>query len=287
MSVRIQTFTKEDAEEIINNYNNVNYRKLKQHVVDMYAKEMKEGRWAQNGDSIKFDWNGQLRDGQHRLFALIKSGIPQTFVVVENLDPACEATMDIGHKRSIEDYLKRQEESYQKGCTAVVKLAMNFMKHNKQVGQSIGNGTPSNMSIIDEYTEHSANYTEATAYGKKVSLESKKVLKPSHVGAIFYYLVNIEGISKDYVKGFFDRIVTSSRNDKSIFGKTYDILLDKDSKLGRSGTAIVGTYIRCWNAMVHKCTSRLQEYSDWFENPNEELFAKNEASVEVPMMVEV
>lgn len=267
MKISKKIFTKEDAERIILEQNTKNYRAPKVHIVKMYADEMAQGRWIANGDSIRFDRNGVLIDGQHRLKAIIKSGVPQEFVVVEDLDPECVKTIDIAHKRSIEDYLKNQEECYTKGTTAVVKIVMNLRKSNKQIGQSAGNGSPSNMMVVDEYMRDRDNYAKATAYGKEISKESKGALKPSHVGAIFYYLVHEMGTNEDYVREFFFDIVNTKRNDKTIYGKTFDKLENKDGKLGRSMREIMNVYITCWNARIHNCTTRLQSYSEWFEEP--------------------
>lgn len=52
---------------------NTNNRKIKEAVVDAYAKDMLNGKWTINNDSITFDKNGILTNGQHRLMAVIKS----------------------------------------------------------------------------------------------------------------------------------------------------------------------------------------------------------------------
>lgn len=41
-------------------------RKLSPTITSRYADEMKNNRWAFTGDSIKFDSDGTLLDGQHR-----------------------------------------------------------------------------------------------------------------------------------------------------------------------------------------------------------------------------
>lgn len=252
------------AKQILENQNTDNYRKLKEHIADMYAKEMSGGQWMANGDTIRFDKNGKLIDGQHRLRGIIKSGVPQEFVIVEDIDPEAVKTIDIAHRRSIEDYLKRAEESYENGSTCVVRLVMTLQRRTKQLGQSAGNGAPSPMDVIDEYTKNYVDYNEAVAYAKRVSNESKKVLKPTIVGGIYYYLVHIEGVDRSYVKDFFFKIVNSSRNDRTIYGRTFDALLEMQN--GRK--AIIETYIRCWNAMVKGRTNTFQRVStDWFEIP--------------------
>ena len=55
---------------------------------------MQNGEWKLNGKSICFDWNGRLLNGQHRLSAVVRSGVPLTTLVVRGLDPALVPTQD-------------------------------------------------------------------------------------------------------------------------------------------------------------------------------------------------
>ncbi|MBA7704213.1 hypothetical protein ES703_113014 [subsurface metagenome] len=65
----------------------------------------KRGEWQINGDSIKFDADGKLRDGQHRLMMVMQTGIPIDVVVVRDIDPASFITMDTGKNRNLADIL--------------------------------------------------------------------------------------------------------------------------------------------------------------------------------------
>lgn len=50
-------------------------RSVSPYTVEMYANDMATGKWDENvGAAISIDKNGTLRDGQHRLRAIIKSG---------------------------------------------------------------------------------------------------------------------------------------------------------------------------------------------------------------------
>lgn len=46
---------------------------------------MKTGRWVLNGETICFDSNGVLRDGHHRLLAIIESGVTIEVLVVRGV----------------------------------------------------------------------------------------------------------------------------------------------------------------------------------------------------------
>lgn len=60
---------------------NVDNRNLKRRNVHMMAKAMREGKWQLNPEGISFYQNGNMRDGQHRCYAVIEAGVPVEMVV--------------------------------------------------------------------------------------------------------------------------------------------------------------------------------------------------------------
>jgi len=72
------------ASRWLNNHNTHN-RPLYQKVVDSYALDMKRGYWALNHQGICFSEEGVLLDGQHRLAAIIKSGVTIPLYVTRNM----------------------------------------------------------------------------------------------------------------------------------------------------------------------------------------------------------
>lgn len=266
IEVKFERVTVDMAKDIINKPS-VNFRRVKQNIVNKYADDMKNGKWLFCGDSIRFDSDGNCIDGQHRLRAIIKSGCPQTFVVVKGLDSDSAKVMDSGHKRSIEDYLNKQAEAYEKGATAIIKQVELFKRRDKNTGHSLGNIGLTNSDIVDLYNEDEDWYNKAAKYGKDVSRDSSRSLKPTEVGAIYYYLVRVEHIDRSKVEDFFFKLCNTRRNDKTIFNTTITNLGDKDY-IGRSGVNRVNEYILCWNAMIHGCKVQRNQYSDWFENPS-------------------
>ena len=70
-----------------------------------YARLMKAGLWKLNGETIKFDSNGVLRDGQHRLTAIIDSGCAVWIEVSRNILPEDADFIDMGLPRLPSDVL--------------------------------------------------------------------------------------------------------------------------------------------------------------------------------------
>ena len=70
----VEKITPAKAKEYLKK-NTDNYRKLSRATVTRYAEAMKAGRWELNGEPIVFAESGILKDGQHRLAAIIRSGM--------------------------------------------------------------------------------------------------------------------------------------------------------------------------------------------------------------------
>jgi hypothetical protein len=92
LQITVDTITPEQAQAYLDN--NAKHRPIKERKVAEYMMEMQDGIWKLNGKTICFDWNGRLLNGQHRLSAVVKSGVTLTTVVVRGLDPALVPTVE-------------------------------------------------------------------------------------------------------------------------------------------------------------------------------------------------
>ena len=103
MKAELKTITPEWAAQILAHKNGGNRPKNRIHVESL-AKEMKAGRWKVNGDTICLNGT-KLIDGQHRLSAVVMSGVTIQSFVVEGLPSDVFDTKDVGKRRSAGDTL--------------------------------------------------------------------------------------------------------------------------------------------------------------------------------------
>lgn len=97
------------AEELLRG-NGKNFRKKNPSQVKRYASDMSAGFWTFNPQPIILAPDGGLTDGQHRLFAVIQSGVGHLFLIVQaDVDPL---GLDDVLKRSFRDYLYHTGEKY-------------------------------------------------------------------------------------------------------------------------------------------------------------------------------
>ena len=81
-------------------------RSIGERHVDKLANDMILGKWRTTHQGIAFYEDGVLADGQHRLAAIIKSGIAQQMLVVTGLERADAIGIDQNRPRSAVDTIK-------------------------------------------------------------------------------------------------------------------------------------------------------------------------------------
>ena len=103
---------------------NVNNRRLRKIRVDTYANELREGHWQFTGDTVKFDTNCNLIDGQHRLAACVETGVTVELLVVRGLAPEAFDVLDRNLPRSASDVFAQHDLADHNRIPAAARLVI-------------------------------------------------------------------------------------------------------------------------------------------------------------------
>lgn len=107
LSCQIADVTPRYAEELLDS--NLRNRPLRGHYVLQLAEAMERGEWTVNGEPIQVGSDGTLLNGQHRLQAVVESGVTVKMLLVRNVNPNARRTIDSGARRNLSDVLKLHE----------------------------------------------------------------------------------------------------------------------------------------------------------------------------------
>jgi hypothetical protein len=88
----IITLTPEEAAKLLNS-NTLN-RPLSDQHVQRIARQIIDGKWKFNGDTIKISVDNAVLDGQHRLWAVMEAKIPVETIIVRGIERDAFATID-------------------------------------------------------------------------------------------------------------------------------------------------------------------------------------------------
>lgn len=179
MEARIEVITPLMAELYLTRNTN-NYRKYDPKTAIVYAEDMKNGRWEMNGEGIKFSEDGKLLDGQHRLHAIIKAGVPVEMVVITGI-PNDVTICDIGKVRSTRQILKANGFSTSVADTSVIGAASLLVQGRfKSYGIS-------KASVMDYLTAHKEDFEAAYRIARNGA--SSTIAKKSPVILACYLLI--------------------------------------------------------------------------------------------------
>lgn len=98
---------------------NTNNRPLRASHIKALAFDMMNGDWQVTHQGIAFDTTGRLIDGQHRLYAIIESGISIQIPITRGCSSSSFSILDRGANRSPSDIL-----GWSKKITEVITLAV-------------------------------------------------------------------------------------------------------------------------------------------------------------------
>ena len=121
MKFDFERITPDKAKEMLT-HNTVN-RHLNKGTIVAYAEDMKNGRWDSNTTAcIAISKSGDLKDGQHRLNAIILAGKPVSMWVCRGVGE--NVIFDCGRNRSLADYMKINHPDIENRYTNNQVLAM-------------------------------------------------------------------------------------------------------------------------------------------------------------------
>lgn len=155
VEAEFETVTPEQAQLWLDNCNLRN-RNVSHKTVEGYVRDIENGDWKLVGDPIRFDRNGVMRDGQHRCYAIVKSGQPMKNLVVRGIDPEDCVVIDTGKKRTPGNAL--QIEGFPNaGTLAAVVQILDAYKNGQFVHAGSG---PNYKYTTSEVTELAYEYRE-------------------------------------------------------------------------------------------------------------------------------
>lgn len=198
------TITPEIAEEFLErNHNN---RKIKPRKVDKFAYQLSQGQWITNGDTIRFDVKGTLIDGQHRLKAVVRTGVPiREQLVVRNLPLEAWRTIDDGAPRTYGDVLGRHGLKNAGAIASIAKVLMLI-----ENGHTPENRLQKNLITKEELEKWVLKNEDQVALARATGESVSKVCPFSITAlAVVFYQINKqfgEEVEAEFISGLTDGV---------------------------------------------------------------------------------
>lgn len=241
-TVKTKLVTPDEAKKWLEK--NSNNRHLSNRIVDFYTSQMRTGSWHLTGDTVKFDPDGNLLDGQHRLYAVIAYGKPVMMMIAYNIAKEAFNVLDTGKVRSAGDVLSIKDFGRPTSLASAIRQILLFQKGAFGEKNSKASGI-TNAQILD-FAEKNQALSEVVTYCSGVHKQFRALSTPNLV--MLYHVLSKKSVSDadKFFEGYglgIDLGVTSPirlLRDR--------LLRDMTNKTKLSGRDKMALFIYAWNA---------------------------------------
>ena len=192
---------------------NVNNRRIRAFQVKAFAEAMKRGEWAVTHQPIAINGT-RLLDGQHRLMALVQSGLPNIKMSVAfDADSNTFDTIDIGLKRAHADVYR--EDLHVMHPISYISRLLNGMRQTPRAVRPVYERFADDIrELVGLYNRGTKQFTAA----------------PIKVGALAAIL---DGEEKAYVHGLFSNICAFNIGEIPRVAQVFVRQITMDANVGR------------------------------------------------------
>ena len=244
VKTRVDFVTPQMAESYLSH--NTENRKINNGTVRRYYNDIINGKWVLNGEPIVIDRDGVLRNGQHRMMAVVKAGKAIPTVIVEGVDPAAFRSMDTGHLRTPADVLRIDNVPYADVVASIITKYL-AIKYGRWAISPKGdaNLTASgkygcrNVRVVEECNANYELYQDMAKIVIDINKErgnlcKKLRLRMGDIGAITVYLYKECHHPISDVIGFFNELLSIDvKEERKIVSELRRILVNDYDSVGK------------------------------------------------------
>lgn len=192
-----------------------NNRAISMARVNGYMHDMASGNWSNNGTTIKFDKEGHLIDGQHRLTAIVKSGITVYMWVARGVDENAFKTVDIGYARTGTQIIRMESNDPLKRNHTLVPIV-------RQLFRVYGGNSKPTISQIEECIESNRETLEwYYNTGTRCNSNSSVIY---HVLAV---VMHVHGVADEQIHSFISAAINGDFDGEKPL-KTYKLAVQAE-----------------------------------------------------------
>jgi len=216
----------------------------KKHIARL-AKTIEEGKWVWNGQTITVDENGDVLDGQHRLYACIKANLPIDTEFLEGVPRNTFMTVDHVKRRTAADLMAMMQIPWWVEKTGLARHLFYYRIYDYHV-KKIANALYEPQDIVEFYLKNREEID--------FTVDHMKMYKKSRIVVCFSKLLFIDclcgKIDKEQTKAFIDKIVYGYDLEKGspILALRQTIINENTYIFYRTSNVIIlDLLFRCWN----------------------------------------
>lgn len=214
ITIEVKDVTPVMARDVLANHNGIN-RKINESHWRALMRNMENKTWRFNGDTIRFNKDGDLIDGQHRLTALSKCDKTLPMIIIKGFDKEVIKTIDQEIKpRNLGDLLSMDGVKNANNVASCINRYLG-MKYSFSFISGRGSGTGATAGKVqdkitldekyNEYYNHASFYDDTVVYARQC-YSKLRIISLAEIAAIYTFLYFEKHHSDAEIQGFFDRL---------------------------------------------------------------------------------
>lgn len=231
------------AKDWLENHNYTDNRPISKTRVLHYARQILSGLWQMNGETIIFDPDGMMLNGQHRCAAVIEAGKSIQVLVVYGIQTSAFTTMDQTNVRTAGQVMEMKGLSYATLRASICKHMWHWETTNGKhaiVGRKV---SPDELLLVQEYYPEEVNLAVLWAHTARREL-------PIGGGLLGLGFILFKRARPRKADEFLQILSDGLTTVKGHPARTFRIRIIKDKMKDKMmpAPAIWSAMIRCWNA---------------------------------------
>jgi hypothetical protein len=235
-------------------------RRVRKKHADNLTLLMKDGHWKKTGDAIRFNQKGELIDGQHRLMAVIASGITIRTLVIREVPNNAFMDLDTGAVRSPGDLLSIAGHKFSNNIASIIRLANSILEiEDGKVGPtSFGKRKMPPATLLKWGRDYGDGLLDAVKI--TTTADARNVCRPPSVFGALYFL--FADYNPKAAKEFFETLAEGAdfeyRKEDPIYVLRRTLLGMREKKhLKRPNYYKAAITIKAWNLYQDRQKSKM------------------------------
>jgi hypothetical protein len=199
VTAQVCLISPETAAELLGNLF-VRQRNVKTNHLASVREDLEAGRFKFNGEPIILNRRGAVMDGQHRLLAVVETGVPIVALVLRGFPDEVYPTLDITSKRTGADAVRSAGFDY---ATIIASAVLLLKRHERGLFERGTYIVLSPIAIEDALTDY-PGIVESAAVASRL----KKTVRVC--GACCFAHYHLAGLDRERADWFFERLHTGA-----------------------------------------------------------------------------
>jgi hypothetical protein len=262
IETQVMTITPVVAQKWLDGATDFKNRPIKEGVILKYSRDMANGVWQMNGETMKFarrnNGSAVMIDGQHRALACIRSGNTFQSLVIFGIDESTYTSMDSGSTRQPADFLSRSGHQYVHPVIAAARMSFAHKAGGNPTVRGRGSSA-TNQEILDIVAGAPELEDSAVAI-YNIAGGHSKLLAPSISVYLYYRFGQIDADWRDlFFEGLYHGAGLKSKSPILLLRTRLIDNLSASTKL--TPTVKTALVIKAWNAFISGRDLRLLRWS--------------------------